>query len=422
MRAPLLAAIAAALVVVLTACTYPATAGQAVNPAPQPPAPPTPSPAATASALPGLTPAGTPTATPSPTEVSVWVTRTPTQPPDLAPLGDFCQFAAPSPTPRPDAPLYFRVQDQGWYRTDDQFATSVPVAPYGALSHDLSHLVTFDCTGSATICVASPPTAAPSVFPVPPGFIGGGSTYAARWLNDGQRLVFKASVKTASGSYDRRLYLLDLSAGKLVQIADQMGFYFDVAAAGNCVAYTYFDNAANWYLFQLARLDGPRVGATWPPRGGLGPLAWWPRATDPIALSWDGRRLAFYHDYSPSPPLGLIVVWDLGTGRRRAFDLSAQGGGGASDLVWSPDGSKIYIADHGRWVLDVATGKLARAAEQESPTIGRTLMYQWLPDSESLIVPGQYVSVRLVLRGQLETPLMYPGADAGRLVDDLFWQ
>jgi len=346
---------------------------------------------------------------------SISPTRTPSEPV----LAEFCRIPAEPPMPRPGDTLYFRVEDLGWYRTDDRFATSEWVAPYGALSHDLKYLVSFDCQGVGTICVASPPAANPNVLPIRDGFIGGGSAFSARWLSDNRRLVFWAGAKTPEGSLDARLYLLNVSTGKLVEVTDNMNYEYDVSPVGECVAYTAYEEDVDDFQFQIAALDGDRVREIWRAPIHRPSRIKWPELYEPMAWSWDGRRLAFVKDQA-----GVIYVWDLTTGDHQVFDICVRGEPAceASNLRWSPDGTQIYFHS---WVahsiLYLATGQAKRPLEAETRVLGRPFMYQWLPDSQSLIVAEREGSFLLQPGSRKELPLNYPGKEEGKLVDDLFW-
>jgi WD40 repeat protein len=365
-------------------------------------------------------PLPSPTAIPTLVPLTPTLTVSPTRTPSGPALAEFCRIPTATPTPKSSDILYFRVDRQGWYRTADRFASSEWVAPYGSLSRDLKYLVTFDCQGAGTICVASPPAAKPHVLPVRHDFIGGGSTFSAGWLSDNRRLVFWASVKTPAGDLDARLYLLDLSTGNLVELTTNMDYDYDVSPVGECVAYTAYKDDVSSFQFHVAALDGDRVREVWRAPVDADGKRQWPKLGESMAWSWDGRRLAFVkrlpHD---------IRVWDLTTGDQQVYDICAQQGRGAcgADILrWSPDGTQIYLhSGVAHWMLNLATGSVRQLLDRQTYVLGRSLMYQWLPDSQSLIVAEREGSALLWLDGRGEVPLIYPGKEDRKLIDDLFW-
>jgi len=375
---------------------------------------------------PGITPSLTPTpmatlppstATPTPVPPTSTPTVSPTRTPSGPALAEFCRIPAATPTPKSSDILYFRVERQGWYRTDDRFATSEWLAPYGYLSRDLKYLVTFDCQGAGTICVASPPAAKPHVLPVRHGFTAGGAWFSARWLSDNRRLVFWAGVKTPEGDLDARLYLLDLGLTHIVELTTNMDYDYDVAPVGECVAYTAYREDVGTFQFHVAALEGDRVRETWRAPVDADGKRQWPKLGEPMAWSWDGRRLAFVKDLADE-----IRVWDLTTGVQQAYKICVRGKGacGASRLRWSPDGMRIYLhSGVAHWILNPATGGAKQLLKASAP--GGPRFYRWLPDSQSLIVAEREGSAWLWLDSRGEVPLSYPGKEDRKLIDDLFW-
>lgn len=364
----------------------------------------------------------TPTTLPSlsvitPTLSSLQIALSPTTPPAGPALATFCHIPSITPTPQPATSLYFRVERQGWYRTDDNFATNTLVAPYGVLSRDLKYLVTFDCQGMGTVCVASPPTASPTVLPTHYA-PGGGIVPSATWMADGRRLIFQSSVLLSRSSTDTRLYLLDLNTTQLVELASKMEYDFDVSPVGDCVAYRSFEKDVDDIQLHIATLEGDRVREVWraPAEGDL--RFRWPNYGDSLFWSRDGNRLGF------TTTGGLVVrIWDLTTGLQEVYDLCAQqgrGNCGASTMRWSPDEKHIYFTWASHWFLDLTTGKIRKLFDTNS--VGRYFHYQWFPDSKSLIVPGLLgKDYRLWVDGHIEGPLSHPGEEDAKLIDGLFW-
>jgi len=329
-----------------------------------------------------------------------------------------CRKAAAALTFGPGQALYFRVVGRGWYRTSDWFLTSEWIAPYGALSRDLKYLVTFDCGGPGTICVAAPPASQPRVLSGGYG-LDRANLYAALWLPDNQWLVFAASRKTPSGDWDIRLNALDLAAERVLELTRDTGSY-EVSPAGNCVAFTAFEEQVDDFQFQLALLGSGTIQQIWQAPADARSQVIWPRLDESIAWSADGTLLAYFKDRARQ-----IRIWDMATGRQRVYDidLKGQGPGFASNLRWSPDGKQLYfeslVGQH--WILDLVREHSRLVSTEKSWVSGYPQMYQWLPDNRSMIVPERDGSVILdVETGNIQR-LNYPGSDKARLIDDLFW-
>lgn len=281
----------------------------------------------------------------------------PTQMPSGLALAEFCRIPTEAPTPRPGDMLYFRVERQGWYRTADRFATSEWVAPYGILSHNLLYLVTFDCQGVGTVCVASPPTAKPTALPIRYA-PANGDMFGPRWLSDNQRLVFSAGTKTPEGDLDARLHLLDLDSTQIIELTRNIRYDYDVSPVGECVAYTAYKEDVDDYQFNIVALDGVRVRETWRApvdRDGTGRIKW-PELDEPMTWSWDDQRLAYVKDLADE-----IRLWDLTTGDQQVYKICVRGKGAcaASNLRWSPDGTRIYFhSGVTHWILNLTTGSV----------------------------------------------------------------
>jgi WD40 repeat protein len=315
----------------------------------------------------------------------------------------------------PGQALYFRVAGQGWYRTADEFRTSEWVAPYGALSRDLKYLVTFDCAGPGTTCVASPPDSQPRVLSVKYE-MDRVNLFSALWLYDNQRLVFVAVQKTASNAWwDVRLKVLDVVAERILDLARDSGSY-EVSPAGDCVAFTAFSEQADDFEFQLASIESGLTQAVWRAPTDARSQVIWPRQDEAIAWSPDGTHLAYVKALASQ-----IRVWEMATGRQQIFDTYLRGAGPKSvvSLRWSPDSKQIYFATSvsQSWILDLEHEQMRLVASERSSLVG-----QWLPDNRSVIVPTALRgSVILDTETGVTQTLDYPGSDKARLIDDLFW-
>jgi Tol biopolymer transport system component len=327
-----------------------------------------------------------------------------------------CHKTVASPTFSPGQVLYFRVDNQGWYRTADWFLTSEWIAPYGALSRDLKYLVTFDCGGPGTICVAAPPASQPRILSAGYGL---DRASAGLWLPDSQWLVFTTSRKTPPGQWDVRLNALDLGAERVLEITRDIGSY-EVSPAGNCIAFTAFEEKLDDFQFQLALLGSRGAQQVWQAPADAVAQVIWPRLDESIAWSGDGNLLAFFKYRAR-----VIRTWDIATGRQRVYDIDLKGKGPAfaENLRWSPDGKKLYFESLARqhWVLDLVREQPRLISTAHSSILGQPLMYQWLPDNRRMIVPELDGSVILdVETGDIQR-LSYPGSDKTRSIDDLFW-
>ncbi len=333
---------------------------------------------------------------------------------DAIPVG-VCREAALPRAFAPGQALYFRVAGGGWYRTADEFRTSERVAPYGALSRDLKYLVTFDCAGTGTICVASPPDSQPRVLSVKYG-MDRVNLFSALWLPDNHKLVFVAVQKTASNAWwDIRLKVLDVVAERILELARDTGSY-EISPAGNCVAFTAFSEKADDFEFQLASIESGLIQGVWQAPTDARSQVIWPRQDEAIAWSPDGTHLAYVKALASQ-----IRVWEIATGRQLIFDTYLRGAGPKSvvSLRWSPDSKQIYLASSvgQNWILDLEHEQIRLVASERSSLVG-----QWLPDNRSVIVPTALRgSVILDTETGVTQMLDYPGSDKARLIDDLFW-
>jgi WD40 repeat protein len=192
---------------------------------------------------------------------------------------------------------------------------------------------------------------------------------------------------------------------------------YDVSPVGECVAYTAYEEDVDDFRFHLAALDDERVREVWrAPTDGIH-KSMWPQFDEPIVWSLDGQRLA-HINWSEDE----IRIWDLITGEHRYHSYCPRYPCAAWHPHWSPDGTHIYYhSGDGHWILDVATGQVKKLSEARNLS-GGPGNYQWLPDSQSLVIANvPYGSFLLWLDGRGRWALGYPGGDEDYLIDDLFW-
>jgi tricorn protease len=98
--------------------------------------------------------------------------------------------------------------------------------------------------------------------------------------------------------------------------------------------------------------------------------------------SLDGKSIAYLSDASGE--YELHVRAQDGKGPAKAFPLA--GSGFYDSPAWSPDGSRIFLADNSRTVflIDVATGKVKKIAA-DYQLGGRGFSTSWSPDSKWLV-------------------------------------
>jgi tricorn protease len=105
------------------------------------------------------------------------------------------------------------------------------------------------------------------------------------------------------------------------------------------------------------------------------------------AWSPDGRTVAYVSDQGGEYKLHLAP--QDARGEHRVLELS--GAGFYSGLDWSPDGKKIAYVDNSQtiYVLDVASGRCAKAGGNRVYTPIGMLSYSWSPDSRWLAYTAQ---------------------------------
>lgn len=333
-----------------------------------------------------------PTLTPIPQEVSIVSSE----------IEQICKISQPISPQIEDQALYFQMLGQGWYRTTDMFVTTEQITPEGFLSPDLKNLITFDCAGPGSICVASPPQTTPTPLPIHYEPEMGGVDTCVDWLANNQQIIFRVTYRAEEGGIDVRLYLLDLQNSELYQITDKLSLKWSVFPLNSCVAYTAYNDVNEILQFHLTNVEHPEKFQTWSTSIGESDLEW-PTWQDPIAWSPDGRYLAFVKHPEPA-----IVVWEPLTNIKQVYKTKTR----AWILKWSPDSKKIYFISGGsqnnssHWVLDTTSGKLQEVAE-ESSTRG-SCAYQWLPNNEEIIVPDRFGSVILNTLSGSKQELSHP--------------
>lgn len=97
------------------------------------------------------------------------------------------------------------------------------------------------------------------------------------------------------------------------------------------------------------------------------------------AWSPDGKSIAYLSDESGEYELVVAPQDGKGTPKR----IKVPGSGFYDRLAWSPDGKKIALTDNSwtLWVVDLATGKAAKAASERLYAPQKTLKPSWSPDS-----------------------------------------
>jgi len=198
---------------------------------------------------------------------------------------------------------------------------------------------------------------------------GIGSSYLARWLHDGQRIVVRAA-DVASGR--KALYVLDPGA-KTVRRLPVDGIQFACSATDSRVAVLSFEeDVAHIAIVDVDTGQVEHVPAA------LGPVY-----GDELAWSPDGSRFALLRDQLETEGGLLLVdarrgeVWPAGldvANTKRYIEC----------LGWSPDGGRLlFVSDRARpgtlSVLDVATGK-------ETPLVEDTASVCpcWSPDGREI--------------------------------------
>src|SRR5204863_6107051 len=100
------------------------------------------------------------------------------------------------------------------------------------------------------------------------------------------------------------------------------------------------------------------------------------------AWSPDGTTIAWFSDESGENQL--VLAPQDGHGERRVIALG--GAGFYESPKWSPDGKKLSYLDNSRslWVLDVASGKPTKIAEDPIYGVFPSTAHGWSPDSRWL--------------------------------------
>jgi WD40 repeat protein len=365
-----------------------------------------------------------PTSLPSPSAALITPTSAMSTPTPAADDGgidffDFCdmpQIIPPGAGEDPDE-LFFEAVD-GWYRTADEFATSEWIAPEGYLSRDLRYLVTVDCQGVGTICVASPPTAEPKLLgvryhhdydPDKPKTLPGNDAF---WMPDNKRLILGVGYVVNDVRWDSRLYLLNLETEELTELVYDVGGGLSHSPEGNCIATIAADQTGT-RRFQIIALDEDGVRDVWfAPDAEPGTVGW-PDLSDDIAWSPDGKLIAYSHLNDD------FRIWNLVTGERESYPICRQCP--AYVLRWSPDGDYLYINSGMNLIYSLGKRELMQVSGDGGATTNRS--YQWMPESRSIILPNPiYGSQMFSLDNETLTQLYYPGQETGWSIIDLFWR
>ncbi len=371
------------------------------------------------------TPTATPTPQPSPTptaDLSALAPISSTLPITTSagvPLLDFCQVTPVSPPPAEAMNDLYYNEFRGWFHTTDQFKTSEQVAPHGYLSHDLRYLVTLDCQGIGTVCMASPPTAEPEVLATYPNHYSpdslDGSEPSSRgwWLADNKRLILVIMTPHGDGSHnaDRFVYVLDAEHKTFTPIIYYIGDFFAVARNGSCLATMSVDRSDKLRFYVIAvREDGSMEA--WTPSDRAMQSAWSDYGGT-FDWSYDGTRIAYdpslYEDNS-------IYIFDLRTGKQEEVWIPQ---GNVSSFTWSPDDRLLFMES---W-----PDNLIYAFDSQSYlhlpkfNAGGKIFIHWLPDSLHVILPDAIVGTRLYSVEDRSSPLLeFPGSNENSMVYDFF--
>jgi eukaryotic-like serine/threonine-protein kinase len=205
-----------------------------------------------------------------------------------------------------------------------------------ALSPDGTWALTMDASTPPRLILLPTGVGQPKSLPV----AGFETYYFARWLPDGNRILFNANPPGRA----IRCHVLDLAAGAPRAIGPEGASCWASSPDGKLLAVTAADRSLT-----LAPVDG---GA--PAR----PVAGWPAGAMPIQWSADGAAL-FYSLGSSIP--GEIHRFDLATGRAQGWQQLAPSDLGGVQTIWSPaitaDG-RVYAYTFARLLGDlyVASG------------------------------------------------------------------
>lgn len=340
-------------------------------------------------------------------------------------LLDYCHIQSRPTLAEATDTIYFRESDDtaghGWYRTDDLFSTAELIAPWGILSRDLKYLVTFDCDGIGSICLASPPTEEPKVLATrydlsydprneTPPF------QRAFWLDDNNRLVFSASTSyrnpedATDFTSDNRLYFLNIETGGLEQMTQNTGYDFWVSPVGECVVVRdEIDGSVNVIALQR---DGVR-NTTVLPESTADAFGWRSEAD----WSPNGQKIATSVD-------NVIHIVDLQTATVKTIvpcDNCAITG-----LRWSPDNEKLFFTDiQNLYVVIPETQSIMRVGT--SWGVSSSNWTHWLSDGNSLVTTGSQsygtMLIKLADGEKLSSyePLILPDGTRSHVITDLFW-
>lgn len=340
-------------------------------------------------------------------------------------LTEFCNIPDKIEVSKDDEEIYFQSTG-GWYRTADEFTTSTWIAPEGYLSRDLKYLVTVDCQGVGTICIASPPTAEPQLLsstyehqydPGDPKTLPGNH---AVWMSDNKRLILGVGEVVNETHWETHLYLLNAETHDLTELARDYGEWFSVSPVGDCIALPtreIRETAEVQFEIMALRQDGTQDVWIASPASEDGSLVW-PDFSAFVEWSPSGQQLAFSRFPTPDQR-EQFRIWDLQSRMQQGYTVCDRCI--AYMIHWSPDGDHLYIdSSPMQWIYSFDTNKFTRLPETRA--IGSSTSNQWMPDSRRLILADPIYGSQMfsIVDGTI-TQLKYPGQEQGWPITDLFW-
>ncbi len=255
-----------------------------------------------------------------------------------------------------------------------------------------------------------------------PGARAFGSMKITRLTNTGQS---RRAAISPDGKYvvhvveeagQQSLWILQVATGSNVQIQPAAEAYYlglTFSPDGNYIYYVRGEGGSIAFLYQAPTLGGsPRKLAT--------------DVDSPVAVSPDGKQLAFVRHKPKEGEFALLAANNDGSGERKLVTRHVPGfyplawGGNSAGPAWSPDGKMIAVAAgrFGRPATVVAVPAEGGAEKPLAPEqwlfVGRV---QWLPDGKGVVMDGNDQAAS-PFSSQL-WQVSYPKGEVQRITNDL---